>query len=44
MDYCEQEMMWDYRNYNIEYDNALLKGKIEQIAEAYSYFEQFLEE
>lgn len=44
MDYFEREMIWDYRNYNIEYDNALLKGKIEQIAEAYSYFEQFLEE
>lgn len=44
MDYDEHEMIWDYRNYNIEYDNALLKGKIEQIAEAYSYFEQFLEE
>lgn len=44
MDYDEQEMIWDYRNYNIEYDNALLKGKIEQIADGYSYFEQFLEE
>lgn len=37
-------MIWDYRNYNIEYDNALLKGQIEQIADEYLYFEQFLEE
>lgn len=38
------EMIWDYRDYRIDCDNALLKGKIDQIAEGYSYFEQFLEE
>ena len=26
---------WDYRNYSLEYDNCLLKGKIAQIAEGY---------
>lgn len=26
---------WDYRNYNIEYDNCLLKGIIARIAEGY---------
>lgn len=26
---------WDYRNYSVEYDNCLLKGKIVQIAECY---------
>ena len=26
---------WDYRNYNIEYDNCLLKGEIARIAEGY---------
>lgn len=44
MGFDEREMILDYRNYNIDYDNALLKGKIEQIANSYSYFEQFLEE
>ena len=37
------EMIWDYRDYRIDCDNALLKGEIEQIAEGYSYFEQFME-
>lgn len=38
------EMIWDYRDYKLGCDNALLKGEIEQIAEGYSYFKQFLEE
>ena len=29
------EMVWDYRNYNIDYDNCLLKGEIEMIQEGY---------
>ena len=44
MDRYEQEMIWDYRDYRIDFDNALLKGEIAQIEEGYSYFEQFLEE
>lgn len=29
------EMVWDYRNYSIKYDNALLKGEILNIQEGY---------
>lgn len=29
------EIIWDYRDYNIKYDNALLKGKISLIQEGY---------
>lgn len=29
------EMVWDYRNYNIDSDNCLLKGEIEMIQEGY---------
>ena len=36
------EMIWDYRDYNIDCDNALLKGEIVQIANGYSYFEDLL--
>ena len=37
------EMIWDYRDYHLDYDKYLLKGEIEQIAEGYSYFEEFIE-
>ena len=37
------EIPWDYRKYDIEIDNALLKGEIEQIAEGYSAFEEYLD-
>lgn len=33
------EMIWDYRDYKIDCDNALLKG---QIAEEYSCFKEFI--
>lgn len=39
----ENEIIWDYRNYNLENDNCLLKIEIDMIAENYSYFEQFME-
>lgn len=42
--YGNFEYTWDYRDYRIDYDNALLKGEIEQIEDAYSYFEQFIED
>lgn len=29
------EMVWDYRNYNMDYDNCLLKGEIEMIQDGY---------
>ena len=29
------EIIWDYRDYNIKYDNALLKGEISLIQEGY---------
>ncbi|MBQ8000858.1 MAG: hypothetical protein IJ298_06500 [Ruminococcus sp.] len=37
------ELIWDYRDYRLDLDNGLLKGEIEQLEDAYSYFEQFLE-
>ena len=37
------EIPWDYRKYDIEIDNALLKGEVEQIAEGYSAFEEYLD-
>ena len=36
------EVVWDYRNYDMELDNLLLKGEIEHIAEGYSAFEAYL--
>ncbi len=33
------EIVWDYRQYDIQSDNLLLKGEIEQIADGYSAFE-----
>ena len=33
---------WDYRRYDMELDNLLLKGEIEKIAEGYSAFEAYL--
>ncbi|MDO5123851.1 MAG: hypothetical protein Q4D44_04200 [Eubacteriales bacterium] len=35
---------WDYRDYRLDLDNGLLKGEIARIEDAYSYFEQFMEE
>lgn len=35
---------WDYRDYSLDLDNGLLKGEIARIEDAYSYFEQFMEE
>ncbi len=32
------EMIWDYRDYNIKYDNALLKGEISLIQEGYEEY------
>ncbi len=29
------EIIWDYRDYNINYDNAMLKGEISLIQEGY---------
>lgn len=43
MNFFEHEMLWDYRDYSIKSDNIFLKGRTEQIAETYSYFEQFKE-
>lgn len=31
------DIPWDYRKYNIDYDNALLKGELEIISENYGY-------
>ena len=38
----EPEIVWDYRNYDMELDNQLLKGEIERIAEGYGAFEAYL--
>lgn len=35
---------WDYRDNRLDLDNGLLKGEIARIEDAYSYFEQFMEE
>ena len=44
MNKYEEVSVWDYRDYDLESDNILLKGDIMQIKEGYSYFEQFLDE
>ncbi len=31
---------WDYRNYRVDWDNALLKGIIERISDGYEYYEE----
>ena len=36
------ELIWDYRKYDMEADNILLKGEIAKIAEGYSYFEELM--
>ena len=36
------EIVWDYRQYDMEGDNILLKGEIDQIAYGYSAFEAYL--
>ena len=36
----EKEKLYDYRNYDIKIDNALLKGKIEMIKHKYEYYEE----
>lgn len=36
------EIVWDYRKYDMELDNLLLKGEIEEIADGYSAFEAYL--
>ena len=36
------EVVWDYRQYDIQLDNLLLKGEIERIADGYSAFEAYL--
>lgn len=33
---------WDYRNYSIDIDNAMLKGEIEAIADGYAPFAEYL--
>lgn len=34
------EIVWDYRKYDMKADNILLKGEIAKIADGYSYFEE----
>ena len=36
------DVLWDYRRYDLKADNALLKGEIEDIADGYSAFEEYL--
>ena len=36
------DVVWDYRGYDIQLDNLILKGEIEEIAEGYSAFEAYL--
>lgn len=43
MNIYEDEVLWDYRDYDVKFDNTFLKAKIEEIDEAHSYFEQFME-
>lgn len=39
----ENEVIWDYRDYDLKTDNLLLKGEIERITECYSAFEAYLD-
>lgn len=39
----ENEVIWDYRDYDLKTDNLLLKGEIARIAEGYSAFEAYLD-
>ena len=39
----ENEVIWDYRDYDLKADNILLKGEIARIAEGYSAFEAYLD-
>ena len=36
------DVAWDYRGYDMQLDNLILKGEIEEIAEGYSAFEAYL--
>ena len=36
------DVLWDYRKYDLQADNILLKGEIEEIADGYSAFEAYL--
>ena len=36
------DVAWDYRRYDMQLDNLILKGEIEEIAEGYSAFEAYL--
>lgn len=36
----ETNIEWDYRKYDLDYDNALLKGRIELICDNYEYLEE----
>ena len=36
------DAVWDYRGYDMQLDNLILKGEIEEIAEGYSAFEAYL--
>lgn len=31
---------WDYRNYRVDWDNALLKGIIQRISDGYEYYDE----
>lgn len=37
---CNRNMIWDYRNYNIKYDNYMLKGYIEVIRKGYEEYDE----
>ena len=39
----ENEVIWDYRDYDLKTDNILLKGEMARIAEGYSAFEAYLD-
>lgn len=39
----QSEVAWDYRKYDIDIDNMLLKGEIARIADGYSAFEAYLD-
>ncbi len=36
----EREILYDYRNYDIEIDNTLLKGRVKLIKDKYEYYEE----
>ncbi|MBE6700407.1 MAG: plasmid pRiA4b ORF-3 family protein [Ruminococcaceae bacterium] len=38
----EDECLWDYRDFDLKYENIMLKGVIKRIAEGYEVFDEYM--